>query len=307
MLLVAYDGSPFHGFAAQRTAHVDTVGGRLEKALAAIAGREISIVCAGRTDKGVHALGQVVHADLPADVVEQLLSAEPDGRLRGLERSLTRQCGPAIVVRRAFPAPDGFDARRSAVARRYRYEILATETPDPLWRLRTWHVPHALDLAALRIGADALLGEHDFRAFCRLPPGQDGELRRRVTDVSWERLQYPERLAFEIEANAFCHQMVRSIVGHLVATGEGRLAAGELRAILAEGARSNRAQPAPPEGLVLLLVRYPDDLVPDGVLTAREGIGVGVRSEVTWRLGVSKPILGSGSDDPGHRGCSQGR
>ena len=190
----------------------------------------------------MHALGQVVHADLDEAVVTKWAERELAAGmvLEGLPRSLSRQLGPAAAVLEARLAPDGFDARRSATARRYRYDLLRTPWPDPLLARSSWHVPGELDLAAMRIGADALLGEHDFAAFCRRPPGEPGPIMRRVLSSSWvPAAGDDERLwRFWIEANAFCHQMVRSIVGTLVAVGQGRRRAGELLAILRSADRS---------------------------------------------------------------------
>ncbi len=269
MLLVAYDGSEFHGFAAQPQPGVETVGGSLVRALSQMVKSPVSVTCAGRTDAGVHAAGQVVHADLPADVAHRWLAAEPATGLPELPRlakSLTSQLGPALVVARARLAPPGFDARRSAVARRYRYTFLRTPVPDPLRRLTTWHVPGELDLAAMRIAADTLLGQHDFAAFCRRPPGRDGPLTRRVTAVSWARGECGAVLSFEIEANAFCHRMVRSIVGNLIEVGRGRESAADVFEILRTGDRARGGRLAPPDGLCLMLVRYPEELVEGGVL-----------------------------------------
>ena len=265
MLLVAYDGTSFHGFAAQQGQR--TVGGVLAATLTAMSGHEVSLTCAGRTDSGVHALGQVVHADLDAGTVAKWAGREPGPGmvLERLGRSLSRQLGPAVAVIEARVAPDGFDARHAATARRYHYSLLRTPWPDPLLQHRSWHVPGPLDLAAMRIGADALLGEHDFSAFCRLPHGESGPIVRRVLSVDWSPAPGEDRLlVFKIEANAFCHQMVRSIVGTLVAVGEGRIPAGEVLAIVRSGDRSRSGQPAPSRGLCLMSVGYPDGLVPGG-------------------------------------------
>jgi tRNA pseudouridine38-40 synthase len=265
MLLVAYDGGSFHGFAAQPGQR--TVGGALAAALGSMAGHEVAITCAGRTDTGVHALGQVLHVDLDEAVVGKWASRElsPGMVLERLPRSLSRQVGSAIAVMEARLAPEGFDARHSATARAYRYDLLRSDWPDPLSRHSSWHVPGDLDLAAMRIGADALLGEHDFAAFCRRRPGEPGPITRRVISSSWGPVEGEEPMwRFRIEANAFCHQMVRSIVGTLVAVGQGRVRAGELLAILRSGVRSSGPQPAPPEGLCLSAVRYPANLVPGG-------------------------------------------
>ena len=257
MLLVAYDGGSFHGFAAQPGQH--TVGGLLAATLGSMAGHEVSLTCAGRTDAGVHAQGQVVHADLQEAIVAKWAEREPDPGmlLERLGRSLSHQLGPAVAVIEARVAPDGFDARHSATARRYRYSLLRTPWPDPLLHHSSWHVPGELDLAAMRIGADALLGEHDFSAFCRLGRGESAPITRRVLSTSWWSAPGDDQLwVFQIEANAFCHQMVRSMVG--------RIRAGELLSIVQSGDRSRSGQPAPPRGLCLVGVRYPERLVPGG-------------------------------------------
>jgi tRNA pseudouridine38-40 synthase len=256
MLLVAYDGGPFHGFAFQPGQL--TVAGKLAEAIGRVAGHAVTLTCAGRTDSGVHAAGQVVHAD----VAESFWGSYPDaGRLA---RSLSHQVGPEIAVLDVRRAPEGFDARHSALSRRYRYLVLRSPAPDPLLRRMTWHVPGELDVAAMRIGADALLGEHDFAAFCRRPP--DGaSMVRRITDSSLRMDSSTGLLAIEIEANAFCHQMVRSVVGALVSVGEGRLTAASILEILRSGDRSRGSRLAPPEGLCLMSVRYPDEMVPGAV------------------------------------------
>ena len=272
MLLVAYDGTSFHGFAAQPGQR--TVGGLLGATLSSMAGHEVPLTCAGRTDTGVHAAAQVVHADLDQEVLTRWAERElASGML--LERlgpSLSHQLGPAIAVIEARVAPEGFDARHSARARRYRYELLRTPWPDPLVHHSSWHVPGELDIAAMRIGADALLGEHDFSAFCRQPPGQSAPIVRRVLSAGWAPAPGDGRMwDFLIEANAFCHQMVRSVVGTLVAVGQGRMRAGDLMAILRGGDRSRSGQPAPARGLCLVGVRYPEKLVPGGTWDAGGG------------------------------------
>ncbi len=273
VLLVAYDGSTFHGFAPQRG--LATVGGALLAALSRVSGvPELTITCAGRTDAGVHASGQVAHVDLPAPVLERLVerSSGHEDDLAALCRSLTSQIGPMVAVLRAMIAPAGFDARRSALARLYHYDLLRTTAPDPLLHHTTWHVPGPLDLAAMRIACDALLGEHDFAAFCKRPTGHEGPILRRVTATSWLLSgEASPTWRFAIEANAFCHQMVRSIVGALVAVGQGRLTAASMLDLLQAGRRSTVSQPAPPGGLRLVSVRYPEQLVPGGVITAAPG------------------------------------
>jgi tRNA pseudouridine38-40 synthase len=276
-LRVAYDGSGFHGFAAQEGQ--TTVAGTLAAALSRAARTPVTLTCAGRTDAGVHALDQMVHFDLPA---ERSSALEPDA----LVKSCNSQVGPAIVVRSAEIAPEGFDARHSATARRYRYLVVNAPVADPLLAGLAWHVADPLDLRSMSAAADALLGEHDFRAFCRRVPGTTAgdPIPRRVLDARWTRLDgrpsgarsagtsdlggtdastgpslapvVGDLLAFEIEANAFCHQMVRSLVGTLVEVGRGRKRPSDILAILRSADRSQAGQPAPPQGLTLMAVRY---------------------------------------------------
>jgi tRNA pseudouridine38-40 synthase len=249
-MTVAYDGSGFHGFAPNPG--VRTVGGTLREAIAKIMRAPVELTCAGRTDTGVHAWGQVVSYDVPADRLDGPSAAE------ALQRSLNRMCAPAIVVRDLGAAPADFDARRSASGRTYRYTIVNRPVADPFLAHLAWHVDEPLDLDLLRLACDPLLGEHDFSAFCRRPKPREGpqpSLVRHVRRASWTDLG-DGVLRFEIEANAFCHQMVRSIVGTLVDVGLGRKHAGELLGILAGRDRSRASALAPPQGLCLWTVSY---------------------------------------------------
>jgi tRNA pseudouridine38-40 synthase len=260
VLGVAYDGAGFHGFAAQPGQR--TVGGALADALRQVIEHEVSLTCAGRTDAGVHALAQVVHVDLDRATLAARFGGVPRVReeIPGLARSLASICGEGVVVWRAVVAPEGFDARHSAIARRYRYDLELGERSDPLRRGSTWHVGSGLDLAVLRIATDPLLGEHDFAAFCRRPPDRPtGPITRRVTDARWTVLG-DDLLRFEIEAGSFCHRMVRSLVGALVAAGRGRLRPSDLVALLRSGSRDGAPTLAPPHGLCLVAVRYPEIL-----------------------------------------------
>jgi tRNA pseudouridine38-40 synthase len=285
-LVVSYDGSGFHGFASQPGQR--TVSGELARAISNFSRSPVELVCAGRTDSGVHAHGQVVHADLPSSV-----------DIAGLKRAINRQLSPAVVVRSSEPAPEGFDARRSATSRSYRYLILSAADPDPLIAPLVWHVAHKLDLHAMRAAADSLLGEHDFSAFCRRPPGHPAgkPITRRVLDTRWSESPYlgggvvsvgPERprasgisqrnrvgqvdggrddsgrddgdvlLRFDVTATSFCHQMVRSVVGSLVEVGRGRMTPSEIRRLLESGDRSGAKTLAPAQGLCLMNVDYPN-------------------------------------------------
>jgi tRNA pseudouridine38-40 synthase len=252
-LVVAYDGSGFRGFAAQADPAVPTVAGTLAGALARTARLEAppAIVCAGRTDAGVHALGQVVHVDLPVS-------------FRGdLARAVNRQLAPSVVVRSADPAPESYDARRSATSRHYRYLVWNAPAPHPLRAATSWHVAAPLDLRPMAAAADALIGEHDFRAFCRRPPGTDAStpIVRRVTDTRWSAHRDADVadgrvLRFDVVAQSFCHQMVRSVVGVLVDAGRGRANAATVLGLLASGSRAGAPRPAPPHGLCLVSVGY---------------------------------------------------
>lgn len=252
-LVVAYDGAGFRGFAAQPGQR--TVAGELVRALTTALGQPVTVTCAGRTDAGVHAVGQVVHLDVtgPVDTV-------------GLVRAVNAMLGPAVVVRAAGAAAPGFDARRAALARRYRYLVLQSACADPLLAPLSWHVRDPLDLRAMESGADVLLGEHDFRAFCRRPPGTSAQepIRRRVIDASWHQVPWApggldddaRLLAFDIAAQSFCHQMVRSIVGTLVDVGRGRRRVSDVVWMLRRGDRSRGVTLAPPQGLCLQSVDY---------------------------------------------------
>ncbi|MDA8291010.1 MAG: tRNA pseudouridine(38-40) synthase TruA [Actinomycetota bacterium] len=263
---VAYDGGGFHGFAGQPGQR--TVAGALEGALAELGAAGSPLTCAGRTDAGVHALAQVVHVDLdPAWLAAlargrgaQDVSLEPGSELPRLASALSALVAPDVVVWRATVAPPSFDARRSAVARRYRYELDLEEHGNPLTRHVSWHVGGPLDLAVMRLATDPVLGEHDFAAFCRRPPDRpEGPITRRVTDARWVA-DGPATLRFEIEAVAFCHQMVRSVVGAIVAAGSGRIRPSDVVALLRSGSRSGAPPIAPPHGLALVAVAYPEEL-----------------------------------------------
>jgi tRNA pseudouridine38-40 synthase len=265
-LLVAYDGAAFHGFALQP--EVPTVAGALRRALERTArlSEPPLLTCAGRTDAGVHARGQVVHVDLPA--------ISYDGQ--GLARALNRQLAPQVVVRLAEEVGPEFDARRSATGRTYRYLVWNAPEPDPLLAPIAWHVSDPLDLVAMRTASDVLLGSHDFRSFCRRPPGTDASepIVRRVTRASWSVDAGPEAtdadgvrvvgappataclLRFEISASSFCHQMVRSLVASLVDVGRGRQNAAGLLERLRAASRQSMPEPAPAEGLCLISVDY---------------------------------------------------
>ncbi len=255
-LLVAYDGAPFRGFADQPS--LPTVAGTLREALGRTARVDPPpmITCAGRTDAGVHARGQVIHVDLPPVPFDGV----------GLARAINRQVAPSVVVLSATAVPDTFDARRAAVARTYRYLVWNSPYPDPLLAPLSWHIRDELDLRAMNAAADVLLGTHDFRSFCRRKPGTspDEAITRRVTRATWRLDDGPEvadigsgrLLRFEITAASFCHQMVRSLVGSLVEVGRGQGNAATLLERLRMQNRHRAPDPAPAQGLCLLSVDY---------------------------------------------------
>lgn len=220
-----------------------TVQGVLEEALERVLGEVPTLSAAGRTDAGVHARGQVVSFPW----------REPGPDLRRLQRSVNTMCGPEVVVTDARTAPEGFDARHSASAREYRYRIDAGPVPDPFTARFVWHRPGELSLRAMRAAARGLVGEHDFASFCRVP-GQDRSTVRRLERLSVSRVG--DRLEISARANAFLHQMVRSLVGTLVAVGEGRVPPGAMAEILQARDRSAAGAIAPAHGLTLELVVY---------------------------------------------------
>jgi tRNA pseudouridine38-40 synthase len=247
-MTVAYRGDAFRGFAPNDG--VPTVAGAIAKAIKQVLGEEVALVAAGRTDAGVHATGQVVSMDLP-DRADPVV----------LARQINALCGPAIVVRDARWAPPEFHARFSALWRSYRYQVLNSPVPDPFLADTAWHVARPLNLRAMRLAVDAVVGEHDFSAFCRRPKDEDREpsMKRYVMDADWER-DGDGLVTFRIRANAFCHQMVRALVGTFVEVGLGKRPPSDVRGLLLSGDRSTAAPVAPPHGLVLVEVGYPLDL-----------------------------------------------
>ncbi|MGH2768473.1 MAG: tRNA pseudouridine(38-40) synthase TruA [Actinomycetota bacterium] len=243
-MLVSYDGAPFRGFARQPG--LQTVQGGIEGALKRILGEEIRTSGAGRTDAGVHALGQVMSFRTGAAVPDPV----------GFQQSMNALCRPAIAVLELGEAPEGFDARHSALSRTYEYAILTREVHDPFSRHTTWHRPGRLEAEAMRKGADALVGEHDFSSFGRVEPGQSAV--RRVESVEVEAAG--DLVVIRITANSFLQQMVRSIVGTLARVGEGRRHPDQMGAVLDARDRSAAGPVAPPQGLFLVAVSYPEEL-----------------------------------------------
>ena len=244
---LAYDGSGFRGFAVNRG--IRSVAGELQAALGKICGHEIVLVCAGRTDAGVHARGQVVHFDTD--------STRPEPTL--LRRSLNRMLGPEIAVIRAARVGDAFDARFSATWRRYRYSVVTSPWVDPQLARFVWHAEGELDLDAMASAAQSLVGEHDFSAFCRrTPPAPGRPERSRIRKVlDFEILPADDhRLDFWVLASSFCHHQVRSMVGTLVEVGGHRRSVASVAETLESLDRHRCGPVAPAQGLTLWAVGY---------------------------------------------------
>ncbi len=247
---LAYDGTAFSGWAAQPGRR--TVQGELVAALSRVLRvQNPVVVVAGRTDAGVHALGQVCHVDLPR-------GAWP-GEALGLRR-LNAVLPDDVRVRAGRVAPEGFDARFSALHRRYAYLISDSGQLDPRARTSVYVRKRGLDVPAMHEAAQVLLGEHDFAAFCKARP--EASSVRTVLALAVVRRddpRDPRLIEIGITADAFCHSMVRSIVGALLRVGEGGLEAAELAGILAAGRRVPRFATVPAHGLALMAVGYPPD------------------------------------------------
>jgi tRNA pseudouridine38-40 synthase len=256
---LAYDGGDFHGWAAQPG--LRTVQGELAAALATVLRvPEVPLVCAGRTDTGVHARGQVVHLDVSPEVLAAAPGRYAGDPLAALERRLAGVLPPDLRVRRVLLAPAGFDARFAASWRRYAYR-LCDGVADPLTRRHVLAWPRRLDDAAMNEASATLLGLHDFAAFCKRREG--ATTVRTLLELSWGR--EGDVLTGTVRADAFCHHMVRSLVGALVAVGEGRRTVTWPGEVLAAGVREAAVTVVPAHGLTLEEVRYP----PDAELLAR--------------------------------------
>lgn len=264
-LHIAYDGSAFSGWARQPG--IRTVQGELEAALATVFrryGNAPLLTVAGRTDAGVHATGQVAHLDLTPAQLAHL--ATPHGRgassadpAQALQRRLNGIAGPAsdVYVSHVAEAPEGFDARFSAVWRRYEYRIAdLVAQRNPLLRAHTVWYPAALDEDTMNRAALELLGLHDWAAYCR--PREGATTIRELQSFAWCRDDAGVLVA-RLQADAFCHSMVRALVGATVSVGEGKLPGARLIGIRDEAARTSEFKVMPAAGLTLVEVGYPED------------------------------------------------
>jgi tRNA pseudouridine38-40 synthase len=289
---VAYDGTHFSGWAAQPGRR--TVAGVLLAELTRLLSERpprpdsagpgssglvrpepgvpwpsgpIGLTVAGRTDAGVHATGQVCHVDVPARAWRRLGAGEEAAACAGTGAGnhsgaglVRRLCGllpPDVRVRAAMPVPASFDARFSALSRRYEYRV--TDAPwgaDPLAARYTLAWPRPLDLSALRAASAGLAGEHDFAAYCRRK--EHATTVRAIQELDWRR-EPDGVLVATVEADAFCQAMVRSLVGAMLAAGDGRRPAGWPASLLSRRVRADEVVVAPPHGLTLVGVAYPTD------------------------------------------------
>ena len=249
-LVISYDGEPFHGF--QRQEGLETVQGCLEAALATVLRRQVTISGAGRTDSGVHALGQVVSFEHD--------SSDPD--LETIRRSVSALAAPAIAVREAWLAHPGSDARFSASGREYRYRIVNSRVPPVALRHVAWWVKHPLDTNRMRQAAAHLVGKHDFASFCVTQSSREKHTVRTLLDIGFEEVNEvgEDCLIVRIVGPAFLHSMIRIIVGTLVEVGKGRRNPDEMERLLAARERAAAGQTAPAHGLTFHAVTYPPDI-----------------------------------------------
>ena len=258
---VAYDGTDFHGWARQKPAggeELRTVQGVLEDALSLILRYPVELTVAGRTDAGVHAAGQVAHADIPVSSLDQRSIEEDPGRL---VRRLAKLLDPDVRVSAVSAAPDGFDARFSALTRTYRYRVTTADGGALPLRVRDTAVwPKKVDLDAAQEFANAVVGLHDFAAFCKARP--HATTIREVRSFEWRDVstgEEPELYEAVIVADAFCWHMVRALVATCLDVGSGKRDGEWAAALLGEKERSAAVSLAPANGLTLLGVDYPAD------------------------------------------------
>jgi tRNA pseudouridine38-40 synthase len=266
-LEISYDGTAFSGWGIQPV--LRTVQGELEGALATIFGAHRpapTLTVAGRTDAGVHALGQVAHLDLTA---EQWLSLDAPlrgkkssagtNRTKSLARMLNGLAGHRgeIHVRAVTIAPTGFDARFSAIWRRYEYRIADLRAVrNPLMRKHTLWYPSTLDVGEMSRAAESLTGLHDWASYCK--PRERATTIRTLQEFTWYRADDGVLIA-HLRADAFCHNMVRALVGATVAVGEGKLGSTELVDLRDDRVRTSIFKVLPPTGLALMEIGYPED------------------------------------------------
>lgn len=242
MMIVEYDGSAYSGWQVQND--VPTIQGVIEKVLKRITGQTLRVNGSGRTDAGVHALGQTA-----AFVCKTRLSVQE------LHKALNSLLAPDIIIHSLEKVPATFHPRYDAVSKVYRYRILNRFRPDAIGRQYFWHLRRRLDIEAMQLAAGSLVGIHDFKAFEGAGSPRTTTVRR-VLRASFEP-QASDFLIFEIEADGFLRFMVRNIVGTLVEVGLAKRSVSEFKQILASKDRNQAGPTAPPQGLFLVRVNYP--------------------------------------------------
>lgn len=248
-LTVSYNGAPFSGFARQPGQL--TVQGELEQALSLVFRRPMEVVCSGRTDAGVHALGQAVSFDVTNDELE--------GRnLYSLRRSLNALTHEDITVREVEERQPGFSARFDAQWREYHYHVCLDEVPPLFMRDFSWYVHGQLDIDAMREAAAYLVGEHDFKSFCMAASAVGKPTCRNVHEISLSRemIMGEDILTIKVVGNAFLHSMVRTIVGTLVMVGRSQRKPEWVHEVLEARSRTAAGENAPAAGLVFWRVQY---------------------------------------------------
>jgi tRNA pseudouridine38-40 synthase len=239
-LTLEYDGTNYHGWQLQQNAK--TLQGTLEAVLARLCGETVRVRVAGRTDAGVHALGQVAS-----------YQSEKSADLYRLQRSLNALLPPDIVVIRIEEVPNTFNPRRDALSRRYQYRIWNHPWPSAIWARYSWHVPFPLDRAAMDRAAAFLVGDHDFSSFQGSDSVEHNPLRTVLCSTVRRSAEF---LVYEVEARSFLRHMVRNIVGTLVDVGRGAASVEDFAQILAARDRTRAGLNAPAQGLFLVEVKY---------------------------------------------------
>jgi tRNA pseudouridine38-40 synthase len=240
-LLIEYDGTNYQGWQVQPKG--PTIQGALEEKLELLIGESIRLFGSGRTDSGVHALGQVAH-----------FKTQSRMDIRAMQRALNSLLPPDIVIREVEEVEEGFHARKQSKSKVYEYRILNRKLRSVFHRGYVWHIPQKLNLTEMKKATQSLIGEHDFSAF-RTVGSPTRTTVRRVIRAEWKRGR-DGFIRFEIEANGFLKQMVRSIIGTLVEIGKGKRKASDLRKVLNSGDRKEAGPTAPAQGLFLKEVKY---------------------------------------------------
>lgn len=248
-LLIEYDGRQFKGWQKQNNPPVRSIEEELERAVSFIANEPIKLTCAGRTDAGVHAINQVIHFETTAIRPKRAW-------MLGINSNLPEDCAIKDIV----PVKDDFHARFSAISRTYRYQIFNHPFRSPLKRFYALWNYHPLDIAAMEKGAQYLIGEHDFSAF-RSSECQANTPFRNVHYICFTEKEH--LIEIELKANAFLHNMVRNIVGTLLEVGLGKEPPEYIKKVLESLDRTKGGITAPPQGLYLYNVEYPDGIAPE--------------------------------------------